>query len=260
MGVRRIDLRPQGGGVLVTARSTKNTRFDEWLREKIPANPLMDTRRYDCVVFAVPPTVWGDLEITPFHPKDVIGLMGSGAAVKFFSNVKERFWVTDGFAPLGGSLEIGQVWEGTDNQTRVKGQDIVLSVFTGARTPSVDDYKKGLDHLYPADPRNRDSGYLRNLRKTMLVDWSRQPFIRTGYSSPRVGQVFTIGKELNEPFQGRLFFAGEHTQMDHFGYMEGAIRSGERAARLLVDQICRPLKKPPEPVLVAATGSTAPAG
>jgi len=254
MGVRRIDLRPQGGGVLVTARSTKNTRFEQWLREKIPANPLMDTRRYDCVVFAVPPTVWGDIEITPFHPKDVIGLMGSGAAVKFFSNVKERFWVKDGFAPLGGSLEIGQVWEGTDNQTRGKGQDIVLSVFTGSRTPSVDDYKKGLARLYPADPHNRDSGYLRNLRKSMLIDWSRQPFIRTGYSSPRVGQVFTIGKELNEPFQGRLFFAGEHTQMDHFGYMEGAIRSGERAARLLVDQVCQPLKKPPEPVLVAATG------
>jgi hypothetical protein len=41
----------------------------------------------------------------------------------------------------------------------------------------------------------------------MVVDWSKQPFIRTGYSAPRVGQVFTIGKELNEPFQGRLFFA-----------------------------------------------------
>ncbi|GAA4580663.1 hypothetical protein GCM10023176_60530 [Micromonospora coerulea] len=254
MGVRRIDLRPQGGGVLVTARSTKNLRFDEWLREKIPANPLMDTRRYDCVVFAVPPPVWGDVEITPFHPKDVIGLMGSGAAVKSFSNVKERFWVKDGVAPLGGSLEIGQVWEGTDNQTRSRGQDIVLSVFTGSRTPSVDAYKRGLARLYPADPQNRDSGYLRNLRRSMLVDWSRQPFIRTGYSSPRVGQVFTIGKELNEPFQGRLFFAGEHTQMDHFGYMEGAIRSGERAARLLVDQVCQPLKKPPEPVVTATTG------
>jgi monoamine oxidase len=256
MGVRRIDLRPARGGVLVTARSTKNTPFDQWLREKIPANPLMETRPYDYLVFAVPPTVWGDIEITPFHPKDVIGLMGSGAAVKFFSNVKGRFWVEDGFAPLGGSLEIGQVWEGTDNQTRVKGQNIVLSVFTGSRTPSVDDYKKGLARLYPANPHDGDSGYLRNLTAYKLVDWSREPFVRTGYSSPRVGQVLTIGKELNEPFQGRLFFAGEHTQMDHFGYMEGAIRSGERAARLLIDQVCRPLEKPTEPALVAAAGVT----
>ena len=109
----------------------------------------MDTRRYDCVVFAVPPAIWGDIEITPFHPRDVIGLMASGAAVKFFSNVKERFWVEAGLAPLGGSLEIGQVWEGTDNQTRVKGQDIVLSVFTGSRTPSASRFTEGLDHLYP---------------------------------------------------------------------------------------------------------------
>jgi monoamine oxidase len=257
LGVRRIDLRPAGGGVLVTARSTKDTPFDEWLRDKIPGNPLMDTRRYDFVVFTAPPTVWGDIEIVPFHPKDVIGLLGMGAGAKFFSNVKERFWVRDGIAPLGGSLEIGQVWEGTDNQTRRPGQDTVLSVFTGMRIPTVDDYKKGLNVLYPPNPRDRDSGYLHNLKKTMLVDWSRQPFIRTGYSSPRTGQVFTISKELTEPFQGRLFFAGEHTQIDHFGYMEGAIRSGERAARQLRDRVCRP-----EPTLVAdrGSGSTARAG
>jgi monoamine oxidase len=250
MGVRRIDLRPQCGGVFVTARSTKETTFGRWLREKIPGNPLMDTRWYDCVVFAVPPAVWCDVEIAPIHPKDVIGLMGWGAAAKFFSNVKERFWIKDGLAPLGGSVKIGQVWEGTDNQTRVRGQDIVLSVFTGSRIPGVDDYKSELARLYP--------GYLSNLNgKPMLVDWSGQPFIRTGYSSPRVGQVFTIGKELNEPFEGRLFFAGEHTQMDHFGYMEGAIRSGERAARLLVDHVCQ------QPLTVAATavsGGTARAG
>jgi monoamine oxidase len=256
MGVRRIFLPPQGGGVQVTARSTKDTAFDRWLHEKIPDNPLQDALRYDGVVFAVPPSVWGDIEITPIHPKDVIGVMGSGAAVKFFSTVKERFWVKSGFAPLGGSLEIGQVWEGTDNQTRVRGQDIVLSVFTGSRTPSVADYKAGLGRLYPADSAS-DSGYLRNLKNTKLVDWSRQPFIRTGYSSPRVGQVFTIGKELNEPFQGRLFFAGEHTQMDHFGYMEGAIRSGERAARMLVNQLCQLVTKPSDPVMVAATGISA---
>jgi monoamine oxidase len=262
LGVRRIDLRPPGGGVLVTARSTKNTPFDKWLREKIPGNPLMDTQRYDFVVLTAPPSVWGDIEIIPFHPKDVIGLIGMGAAAKFFSNVKERFWVRDGFAPLGGSLEIGQVWEGTDNQTRRSGQDIVLSVFTGARIPTVDDYKKGLSLLYPPNPRDRDSGYLHNLTASMLVDWSRQPFIRTGYASPRTGQVFTISKELTEPFQGRLFFAGEHTQIDHFGYMEGAIRSGERAARQIRDQVCPPVPKRREPLVAAnpAAGGAARAG
>ncbi len=256
LGVRRIDLRPPGGGVTVTARSTKDTLFDKWLREKDRGNPLIETQHYDHVVFAVPPTVWGYVEITPHHPKDVIGLMGSGTAVKFFSNVKERFWIKDDFAPAGGSPEIGQVWEGTDNQTRVKGQDIVLSVFTGSRAPDENVYRQGLDHLYPRGPHRTGSGYLANLRNSKLVDWSRQPFIQTGYSSPRVGQIFTIGKELNEPFEGRLFFAGEHTQMDHFGYMEGAIRSGERAARLLLDQVCPKFTEPPRLAVAGGSGAT----
>jgi monoamine oxidase len=256
LGVRRIDLRPPSGGVSVTARSTKDTPFDRWLREKVGGNPLIETQHYDYVVFAVPPTVWSYVEIAPFHPKDVIGLMGSGTAVKFFSNVKERFWIKDGLAPVGGSPEIGQVWEGTDNQTRVKGQDIVLSVFTGSRAPSEKDYKRELGtRLYPADPHRADSGYDANLRSSKLVDWSKQPFIETGYSAPRPGQIFTIGKELNEPFEGRLFFAGEHTQMDHFGYMEGAIRSGERAARLLLEQVCRMFAEPPRLAVVGGSGA-----
>lgn len=247
LGVRRIDLPRSGGGVMVTARSTKNSRFDEWLREKIPGNPLMDTRRYDYVILAVPPTVWGDIEIVPFHPKDVIGQLGSGPAVKFFSRLGRRFWIEQGWAPLGGSLDIGQVWEGTDNQMQVGDQPIVLNVFTGARTPTESQYIDGLARLYPPTPGRARSGYRANLKATKVVDWSRQPFIRTGYSSPRVGQVFTIGKELNEPFGGRLFFAGEHTQLDHFGYMEGAIRSGERAARQLLEQSCRSLEQDGEP-------------
>lgn len=257
LGVRKIDLPRAGGGVFVTSRSTKDTPFDRWLREKIPDNPLMDTRRYDHVVLAVPPTVWGDLEIVPTHPKDVIGILGSGPAVKFFSRLPRRFWIEQGWAPLGGSLRIGQVWEGTDNQMQAGEQPIVLNMFTGARTPTATEYVEGLAELYPPTPGVARSGYRANLkdvkRDTKLVDWSRQPFIRTGYASPRVGQVFTIGKELNEPFGGRLFFAGEHTQLDHFGYMEGAIRSGEQAARRLLDQACRHLERRPEPVLVAGT-------
>ena len=45
--------------------------------------------------------------------------MGIAHAVKFFSDVQERFWIKKGAAPYVGSLNLGQVWEGTDNQTRV---------------------------------------------------------------------------------------------------------------------------------------------
>ena len=56
--------------------------------------------------------------------------------------------------------------------------------------------------------------------------------------SPKINQLIDIGEKLSKPFHDRLFFAGEHTQMDFFGYMEGALRSGERAADTLMRKAC----------------------
>ena len=80
---------------------------------------------YDYVILAIPPSVWADVPIIGRWqerriPTDEIGKMGMAPAVKFFSDVKERFWIKKKAAPYGGSLTLGQVWEGTDNQTRVE--------------------------------------------------------------------------------------------------------------------------------------------
>jgi monoamine oxidase len=60
--------------------------------------------------------------------------------------------------------------------------------------------------------------------------WSLDPWHRGSYSYWRVGQYTTIaGSEgLRE---GRIHFAGEHTDPGQQGFMEGAVRSGERTAR-----------------------------
>ena len=189
-----------------------------------------DQGQFDFVILAVPPSVWGDLKITPFDPKKTIGLIQMGPGVKFLSNLSDRFWIKQGVAPLSWSTMIGETWEGTDNQTRLGEQGIELSVFAGGRIPTVNEFKKGLEELFP--------GYSTHLKGTKLVDWPNEPYIKTGYASPKPGQVFTIGKELNEPFQGRMFFAGEHTAMDFFGYMEGSLRSGGRAAKALMAKVC----------------------
>jgi monoamine oxidase len=258
LGVRRIDLDPIGGGVLVMHRSTKDTSFDRWLRDKVPDNPATSVRRYDFVVLAVPPTVWSAIDIVPVHPKSPVGLIGTGPAVKFFSKVKERFWIRHGYAPYGGAMDLGQVWEGTDNQTRVKGQDIVLSAFAGGpnHLATDEDFRRELGQLYPASEGK--PGYAANVTKAMLVDWTKQPFIGTGYASPRLGEVLSTGMRLNEPFMTRMFFAGEHTQLDHFGYMEGALRSGDRVANQLMWQVCRPKPKPE--ILVAGGSGSSKAG
>jgi monoamine oxidase len=211
--------------VMVGARSVRDREIDRRRDDLVSPAGLP----YDAVVLAVPPTVWDRIAITPALPTE---RMAAGGATKFFSRFGDRFWLGSGVAPYGGSLELGQVWEGTDNQTVVPGQDVVLSVFSGGprRLRAEKDYRQHLarPEFYPHYRPDR----------TMLVDWEKQPYIRTGYPAPGLGQVLTVGKMLNEPYLGRLHFAGDHTQMNHLGYMEGAIRSGERVAGVLIDRIC----------------------
>jgi monoamine oxidase len=227
---------------------------------------------FDFVILAIPPSVWDDVRIIVNDKvvplKDTPGLMRMRPAVKFFSDVKERFWIKEKAAPYGGALTLGQVWEGTDNQTQVREipdpqdpqgqprkveQGIVLSVFAGpiladGKVPTERGFTDGLSRLY--------RGYKAN--KTLFSDWpnpNKEPFIKTGYASPEPNQIFTIGRKLSDPtpeeqrfFHGRLFFAGEHTEMAFFGYMEGALRSGENAAKTLMLKKCGLLKEPaPKP-------------
>src|SRR5207245_9820221 len=86
------------------------------------------------------------------------------------------------------------------------------------------------------------SGYAANLIKRrgnpLFSDWPNVPFIKAGYWSPKPGDIWRVGEKLTRPYHDRLFFAGEHTQMDFFGYMEGALRSGERAEETLMLRAC----------------------
>jgi monoamine oxidase len=210
----------------------------------------------DYVILAIPPSVWAGMTITEtaggktrtVNLDQEVGAMGMDPAIKCFSDVKKRFWIEEKppAAPYGGSSALGQVWEGTDNQARVGNQGIVLSVFAGPiirtplvpgkaahRVPTKGECKRELRNLYP--------GYTDenlNKKEPLFRDWPTEPFIKTGYYSPRTGEIFKIGPKLRDPFLDRLIFAGEHTQLDFFGYMEGALRSGERAAHTLILQAC----------------------
>ena len=58
--------------------------------------------------------------------------MHVGPAVKLLSLVDSRFWIREGLAPSGTDDRIGELWEGTDNQTLGEGQGLELTVFATA--------------------------------------------------------------------------------------------------------------------------------
>ncbi len=244
MATRLADPREKYKFKLVTSTRVKEINIDpskvrpvalKWERSAAAAS--VDPN-FDYIILATAPSVWDGIKITPDHPKTHLPVQ-MGPAVKFFSNLKDRFWIGEKAAPSGMSSDIGMIWEGTDNQTQTGEQEIELSVFSGglAKTGRVLtelEFKNGLRKLYPGyDKSNR-------FKKTKLVNWAeKEEFIKTGYSCPRVGHIFTVAPQLQKPLNsGRLFLAGEYTETDFFGFMEGALRSGRRAANAVIAKAC----------------------
>src|SRR5262249_4327116 len=58
--------------------------------------------------------------------------------------------------------------------------------------------------------------------------WSAEPYTGGTYTAFAPGQVTAFWRALRRPF-GRVVLAGEHTDL-YWGYMDGAVRSGRRAA------------------------------
>jgi monoamine oxidase len=74
--------------------------------------------------------------------------------------------------------------------------------------------------------------------------WGYEPYSLGSYSNYGVGQftLYTkripIGREevkqVFRPVEGKIFFAGEHATLQYQGTMEGAVESGHRTARILL--------------------------
>ena len=89
-----------------------------------------------------------------------------------------------------------------------------------------------LEKVYPGSdafvPRDANGGPLR----VHLENWSRNPLVLGSYTCNHPGYFTTIAGNEAPPVRN-LFFAGEHTSSfyEEQGFMEGAVVSGQRAAR-----------------------------
>jgi monoamine oxidase len=184
---------------------------------------------FDYVILSAPATVWDAIAFDPPLALPEVAL-SHGPAVKYMSRWPERFWEPK-LAPSALWDELGSVWETTDRQDRTK-PDHGLTVFSGGTyvLPEIDDYRRQLNVLYPSRKRPSDD---------RLVEWPTVAGIRAGYAVPTLGQVTTVQKRLTKPHADRIYFAGEQASPGFYGYMEGALQSGGRAARDVIKKAAR---------------------
>jgi monoamine oxidase len=94
-------------------------------------------------------------------------------------------------------------------------------------------------------PQKRVEGVLNHLRHAFpktwvepadfqVTDWSNDPFSKGAYSFVKTGSIPQHREDLALPVDGKLFFAGEATHLDHPSTVHGAYLSGIREAKRVI--------------------------
>lgn len=141
----------------------------------------------------------------------------------------ERFWRDENFS-LVSDVTSHYYFHSTKNQPGPQG--ILCSYAIGEKADvlaSQDDNRRQAivtGDLIPFD--ERAPRLARNIRS---FAWQRDLYTQGAYALYRPGQWFTVRSALQQP-HGEVLFAGEHLA-DWQGFMEGAVVTGEAAAKAL---------------------------
>jgi monoamine oxidase len=182
----------------------------------------------DAVVAAVPASVIDEIEFDPPLPKEKVKAHRAvryGQAAKLFVRLRAP-------APPSQTLSVpGRWWCYT--QLGADGEPLpFVAAFAGSpRAIEALDVGNGPSWWLDAVEALRPDLEL-DREGAMISTWEQDPWVRGAYSA-RSPSSLLDSPELSRPL-GRLVFAGEHTAGRWHGLMEGAIRSGRRAARELV--------------------------
>jgi monoamine oxidase len=196
---------------------------------------VTDTRSYrgKYAIVAVPPQLAAEIDWDPLLPRYQDALrrrMPMGTLMKVEAIYDEPFWRKDGLS--GQALKIGGAPAEMFDNTPPDGTPGVLMGFLGAAA-----WRK----YATASPAARRQAMLEgfaeaygspalNPKDYFEQDWTAERWSRGGpVSVLGTGTLTSFGQWLTEPW-GRVHWAGTETATFWNGYMDGAVRSGERAA------------------------------
>ncbi|WP_397602053.1 flavin monoamine oxidase family protein [Silvanigrella sp.] len=172
------------------------------------------------------------LELNPIKLKNIKEL-GFGSNGKLILNFENRFWANETSEPkllkrfatdeLGGCF-----WEPTQFQ---KGNMGALNTWFGGnfgKKINKNLIKETLEFYNKVWPNSKT--FYNN--KFVEKYWIEDKYTHGSYSFPLKGQMTTIYGNFNEPeLNNRLFFIGEHTSYNNYGYIEGAVESAINTAK-----------------------------
>lgn len=183
-------------------------------------------------IVAVPPALAGRIDMEPALPAGRDHLtqrFGMGGTVKLFAFYDRPFWREAGWS--GEVVADGKPLTVVFDNTFADGTACLLGFVVGAAARTWSDRPESARHGAVLAQLSRWFGPEAG-RPLELVeqDWSTEPWTRgcpIGFPPP--GLLSSHGAALRAPC-GRIHWAGTETADRWMGFMDGAVRAGERAA------------------------------
>jgi putrescine oxidase len=207
-------------------------------RVELEAGDLRVTAR--SVVVAIPPNLTGAIRFEPTLPAWRLRLeqaLSQGVVTKVLAAYDEPFWRADGLSGQGfAPYEL--VRELYDNTPPAGSPGVLCTFLAGERAEAV-------DRLAP-DERRRSvlEGFARYVgppalrpREVVELDWSAEEWTRGAYAATfGVGGLTRFGPDLRRPVGPLHWACTDIAGVGHM-HMEGAVRSGEAAARACLERV-----------------------
>jgi monoamine oxidase len=185
------------------------------------------------VVVAIAPTLAGRIyyePILPFERDQLTQRYGQGTLTKVAAVYKRPFWRDAGLT--GTAVATGGPVSATFDDSPPDGKIGIIFGFVGG------DHARAYNATSPAARRSQVLNQYASFFGKQALDpteyfetsWSAEEWTRgCPVGIPATGTLLAYGSRLREPV-GRLHWAGTETSTYWNGYMDGAVRSGERAA------------------------------
>lgn len=187
-------------------------------------------------ILAIPLTTARLIKFNPPLPaahQRMVNEISYGSLTKVMIEYRKRFWKDKGWnGRLSTDQHIVLTWEATSHMQSEHG---ILTAYTGgepgAKLSALSDEERTklaisvIEKIFPGS-----SDLIKN---TATIAWVNEPFTRCSYMALAPGQVTAHWQTLFAP-AGRLFFAGEHATI-YQGFMEGAVESGQRTAKNIIN-------------------------
>ncbi len=201
------------------------------------------SKNYECdyVICSIPLGVLKSKSIKfnptlPRYKQESIEKVGFGTVTKLALKFTDQFWENNVQYYYTVAKETGR-WPVWMNYRTFSKEKILMGLCMG-------NYAKKADFMSNEELIEDGLNVLKNVweddvgevQNVLRTSWLNDPFTKGAYSFPRVDNSKEDFENLAESVDNRLFFCGEHTDLEYLATTHGALFTGIRAAKEVIKE------------------------